>query len=29
VSRARELFSWVVGVDPAFADADDRLENLS
>lgn len=29
VSRAREMFAWIVGVDPSFADADDRLANLS
>ncbi len=29
VSRARELFGWIVGVDPAFADADQRRRSLS
>ncbi|CAN5755162.1 hypothetical protein BH24ACT4_BH24ACT4_23780 [soil metagenome] len=29
VSRARELFSWIVGVDAGFADANDRLGNLT
>lgn len=29
VSRARELFAWIVGVDPDFADARDRLSHLS
>lgn len=29
VSRARELFAWIVGVEPGFADARDRLGNLT
>ncbi len=29
VSRARELFGWVVGVEPSFADAHQRLGSLS
>lgn len=29
VSRARELFAWIVSVDPDFADAHDRLDNVS
>jgi len=28
VSRSRELFAWIVGVDPDFADAADRLDTL-
>jgi len=29
VSRSRELFAWIVGVDPDFADAAQRLDSLS
>ncbi len=29
VSRARELFGWIAGVDPDFADVDRRLASLS
>lgn len=29
VSRSRELFAWIVGVDPDFADAGERLAALS
>jgi tetratricopeptide (TPR) repeat protein len=29
VSRARELFGWIVGVEPGFADAHERLGSLS
>jgi hypothetical protein len=29
LSRSRELFAWLVGVDPDFADARERLSALS
>jgi tetratricopeptide (TPR) repeat protein len=29
VTRSRELFAWIVGVDPDFADADRRLAALA